>query len=188
MRTDFTVNRDALEARLGKKRAEHVMGAAKTAAELARRYGVDADKAERAALLHDWFRGASLSELDALIDVYGLDHSLKGDANLSHGPVAAAFMERELGVTDAELLDAVRYHTTGRAGMSELEKILYAADAAEPSRDYDGVSELRETAEKDLNAACRAALENTLRRLSEKGRTPDPASLRALEWFNGLNN
>jgi predicted HD superfamily hydrolase involved in NAD metabolism len=162
------------------------MGVAETAAELARRYGVDADKAERAALLHDWFRNASRAELDALVDDYGLAPSLKGDADLSHGPVAAAFMERELGVTDAELLDAVRYHTTGRAGMSALEKILYTADAAEPSRDYEGVSELREIVGKDLDAACRAALENTLRYLRDKGRTPDPASLRALEWFKSL--
>jgi ribosome silencing factor RsfS/YbeB/iojap len=184
MKTDFTVSRDALEARLGKKRAAHVTGVAEMAAELAERYGVDANKAERAALLHDWFRNTPLAELDALIDVYGLDPSLKGDANLSHGPVAAAFTERELGVTDEELLDAVRYHTTGRAGMSALEKILYAADAAEPSRDYEGVSELREIVRKDLDAACRAALENTLRYLSEKGRTPDQASLRALKWFN----
>jgi predicted HD superfamily hydrolase involved in NAD metabolism len=162
------------------------MGVAKTVRALARRYGVDADRAERAALLHDLFRETPLAELDALIDAYGLDPSLKGDADLSHGPVAAAFMERELGVTDAELLDAVRCHTTGRAGMSALEKILYAADAAEPSRDYEGVSELREILRNDLDGACVAALENTLRYVREKGRTPDPASLRALEWFKSL--
>jgi predicted HD superfamily hydrolase involved in NAD metabolism len=177
------ISSESLTERLGERRAAHVLGVARMAARLAARYGADAEKAETAALWHDWFRSASVSELDALVDRYGVNPALKGDANLSHGKIAAAFMERELGVEDAEVLDAVRYHTTGRAGMSALEKILYVADAAEPSRDYAGVAELREAAWRDLDEACTTALENTLRLLCERGRTPDADSVRALEWF-----
>jgi ribosome silencing factor RsfS/YbeB/iojap len=183
MKKDFTVSRETLAARLGEKRAEHVAGVADMASALAKRYGADAGKAEKAALLHDLFRNSSAGELDALIGRYGLDPSLKGDAGLSHGPVAAAFAREEMGVTDGDILNAVRYHTVGRAGMSTLEKLLYVADAAEPSRDYAGVSELRGIAWEDLDGACLMALENTLRYLRGNGKTPDPASVRALDWF-----
>ena len=88
-------------------------------------------------------------------------------------------MERDLGIADADLLNAVRYHTTGRAGMSKLEKILYVADAAEPTRSYEGVLELREAARRDLDEACLTALENTLRHLQKKGIRPDADTLRA---------
>ena len=67
--------------------------------------------------------------------------------------------------------------------MSKIEKILFVADAAEPTRDYEGVSALREIALRDLDEACRTALENTLRHLREKGIEPDADSLRAREWF-----
>ncbi|MDR2356283.1 MAG: bis(5'-nucleosyl)-tetraphosphatase (symmetrical) YqeK [Clostridiales Family XIII bacterium] len=182
-----SISCETLTARLGEKRAAHVLGTARLAAELAALYGADAKKAEKAALLHDRFRAAPAAELDALIDRYGLDPALKGNANLSHGKIAAAFMERDLGIKDAELLDAVRYHTTGRAGMSKLEKILYVADAAEPTRDdYEGLSELREAARRNLDEACLTALENTLRYLREKGVRPDADSLRARDRFADL--
>ncbi|MDR1574359.1 MAG: bis(5'-nucleosyl)-tetraphosphatase (symmetrical) YqeK [Clostridiales Family XIII bacterium] len=177
------ISREALTARLGERRAAHVLGTAHMAAELAARCGVDVKRAETAALWHDWFRTARGAELDALIDHYGVDPALKGNADLAHSKLAAAFMERELGVRDAEILNAVRYHTTGRADMSVLEKILYVADAAEPSRDYPGVSALREAARRDLDEACITALGNTLRLLRERGRTPDADSVRALEWL-----
>jgi ribosome silencing factor RsfS/YbeB/iojap len=181
------ISPEALTARLGEKRAAHVLGAARMAAELAARYGADAEKAKTAALWHDWFRSVETAELDALIDRYGVDPAFKGDANLAHGKIAAAFMERDLGIADAEILDAVRYHTTGRAGMSTLEKILYVADAAEPTRDYAGVSDLRETAWRDLDEACATTLENTLRLLRERERTPHEDSLRAFEWIKGTS-
>jgi predicted HD superfamily hydrolase involved in NAD metabolism len=173
----------ALTARLCEKRAAHVLGTARMAAELAALYGADAEKAETAALLHDLFRLAPVPELDAQIDRLGEDPALKGDANLSHGRIAAAFAKEELGVADADILNAVRYHTTGRAGMSKLEKILYVADAAEPGRDYEGAPVLREAARRDLDEACRMELENTLRHLREKGREPHPDSLRAYAWL-----
>jgi predicted HD superfamily hydrolase involved in NAD metabolism len=185
MKKDFIlrqeISREALAARLGEKRAAHVTGVARMAEELAALYGADPEKARTAALFHDWFRSAPLAELDALVDRCGLDPSLKGDANLSHGPLAAAWMESDLGIADAEILDAVRYHTTGRAGMTTLEKILYTADAAEPTRDYEGVAALRALARKDLDAACRMSLENTVRHVLAKGQTLDPDSLRALD-------
>ncbi|MDR2132679.1 MAG: bis(5'-nucleosyl)-tetraphosphatase (symmetrical) YqeK [Clostridiales Family XIII bacterium] len=178
------IGREALEARLGERRAAHVAGTARMAAELAEIHGADAEKAREAALLHDLFRAVSAGELDALIDRYGEDPALKGDANLSHGKVAAAWMKEELGIEDADILNAVRYHTTGRAGMSKLEKILYAADAAEPTRDYAGVEALRKRARESLDGACVMALESALRHLGEKGVRPHPDSRRALAWFS----
>ncbi|MDR2296439.1 MAG: bis(5'-nucleosyl)-tetraphosphatase (symmetrical) YqeK [Clostridiales Family XIII bacterium] len=185
MKTDCT-DPETLRALLGEKRAAHVLGTARLAEELAALYGADAEKARTAALLHDRFRGASDAELDARIDRYGLPPALKGNANLSHGRIAAAWMERELGIADAELLDAVRYHTTGRADMSKLEKILYVADAAEPTREHEGLAALREAARRDLDEACLTALENTLRHLRKKGIRPDADSLRARDRFADL--
>jgi predicted HD superfamily hydrolase involved in NAD metabolism len=175
-----------LAARLCEKRAAHVLGTVRTAAELAKLHGADVKKAETAALLHDLFRSASAPELDALIDRFGEDPALKGDANLSHGRIAAAFAEAELGIRDEDILNAVRFHTAGRAGMSTQEKILYAADAAEPGRDRAGDNALREAARRDLDEACRTVLKNTLRHLREKGREPHPDSLRALAWFESI--
>ena len=71
-------------------------------------------------------------------------------------------MENEYHIEDEDILNAVKFHTTGRAGMSLLEKIIYIADAIEPNRNYPGVEQLRKVAETDLDEACLLSLTNTI--------------------------
>ena len=91
------------------------------------------------------------------------------NANLAHGPIAAKIMKRDYGITDPDLLNAVRYHTTGRAGMSLLEKVLYLADAIEPGRNYPGVEEIRKRAETSLDDACLLSMERSIRYIEDRG-------------------
>jgi len=121
-------------------RFAHTQGVVKTAIELAERYGADPYKAEVAAWAHDAFRPAG---------------------NLIHGDLAADALEMDFNVTDPEILDAVRYHTTGRPGMCLLEKVLKLADSLEPGRTYPGVEELRASLTDDINSSLHNMMAHT---------------------------
>jgi predicted HD superfamily hydrolase involved in NAD metabolism len=82
--------------------------------------------------------------------------------------MAALFMEHEMGITDNDMLNAVSYHTTGRKGMSLLEKVIYLADAIEPARDYPSVGIVRNIAETSLDKACLEILERSEEYLGKK--------------------
>ena len=117
----------------------------------------------------------------------GLDPERYGEnINLAHGKIAAYVMEHKLGITDPDILDAVRYHTTGRAGMSQLEKVVFLADAIEPARDYPLVKTLREKAEEDLDLACMLSLEGTIRYVEKQGVYLDPDTAEALAFFQTM--
>ena len=156
---------------LTEKRRVHTMGVLETALSMADRFGADPAKVDTAVICHDMYRGKDIAELDALIDELGIEARYKGNANLSHSKIAAAVMKRDLGITDEDILDAVSYHTTGRAGMSLLEKIVFLADAIEEGRDYPGVNDIRAKAQTDLDAACLMSLEGTIAFLKAQGVT-----------------
>jgi len=172
-----------IEKNFSEKRKIHTEGVRKTAMELAGIYGADREKAETAALFHDMFRGRTVDELDGYVKEFRLPEKFLGNANVSHGKIAAAVMERDWGIRDRDVLAAVRYHTTGRAGMSLLERIVFIADAVEPSRDYPGVEELREKAFKDLDEACLDSLDGTLKHLREQGIAAGDDTEAAAEWI-----
>jgi len=167
---------------LTEKRLRHTSGVMKTALYLADLYGGDKGKVKVAAACHDIFRGRSVDEINYYVNKYGIPDRYLGNANLAHGKIAAKYME-ECGVTDEDVLNAVSFHTTGRAGMSLLEKIIFLADTIEPGRDYPGVDELRGIAERDLDAACIRALENSIAFVRSKGETLDPDTEEALEYL-----
>ena len=160
---------DAALSSMSDKRRLHTEGVIKVAEQLATRYGADKNKAVFASKCHDLFRGKEVSELNALIEQYGLPEKYFNNPNLAHGKLAAAFLEKDLGVDDQEIIDAVSYHTTGRAGMSILEKIVFIADATEPGRDYPGVDEIRKAVESDIDRACLMSLEGTIEHLKSSG-------------------
>ncbi|NCB41692.1 MAG: nicotinate-nucleotide adenylyltransferase [Clostridia bacterium] len=111
-----------VKKRVDPQRYEHTVGVVSMARELAYKYGADPDQAEIAAWFHDAYREAG---------------------NLEHGPKAAEKLRELFGIEDAQILNAIRYHTTGRCGMCLLEKIIYLADSLEKGRDYPGVEDLR---------------------------------------------
>ena len=165
------------------KRTAHTYGVRDTAVRLAKKYGADPEKAEIAALYHDMFRRASDEQIDAYIRDKGLPKRFRGDPDLAHGKIAAIFMKEEQGIEDEDILNAVAYHTTGREGMSKLEKVIYLADAIEPNRDYTSVGIVRKAADEDLDRGCLEILERADEYLSKKGRTMDRDSIEALEWL-----
>ena len=168
---------------LSTRRLKHIEGVIDTAVLLADRYGADRNKAALAALCHDMFKER---DLDDLVREYGLSDKYLGSNNLAHGKIAAEYMKRELGITDDDILNAVSYHTTGRAGMSLLEKIIFMADTIEPQRDYPGVEEVRELTFKDLDAACALSCERTLEIVEKKGFPVDSDTKEAKGYFDKL--
>lgn len=179
MRTEKNKVIEYIEKNLSNKRRIHTYGVAEEAVKLAKRYGEDPEKAEMAALFHDIFRGYPAQVLNEYILEAGLQSDLLDNCNLAHGKVAAIVMAQEFHVSDEDLLNAVRYHTTGRANMSLLEKIIYLADAIEPSRSYPGVDSLRKLAYENLDEACLQCLDHTIAYLAENDCYLDQDTVRA---------
>ena len=175
-----------IEKNFSEKRKIHTEGVRKTAVRLALKYGADPAKAELAALFHDMYRGVPVDALNYYVKHLGLDKRYMDNCNLAHGKIAAIIMKRDYGIEDPDILNAVSFHTTGRAGMSLLEKIIYIADAIEPSRRYPGVEELREAAERDLDLACLLSLEHTIAYVRSQGSFLDEDTLHARDDLRGL--
>ena len=158
-----------IEKNLSEKRRAHVYGVVDTAKKLAEKYGCDINKAEMAALFHDMFRSTPVDVLNMYVRQLELDKAYLNNANLAHGPIAAIIMQRDYGITDTDLLNAVKYHTTGRAGMSVLEQVIYLADAMEPGRNYPDVDKARKLAEISLEKACLFSMEHSINYIRERG-------------------
>ena len=171
---------DYLEKNLSEKRRRHIEGVRTTAIELAKRFGADVEKAETAALYHDMFKER---DLDGLVRELGLPDRYLGNRNLAHSKVAAAVMERDLGFTDRDILNAVSFHTTGRSGMSKLEQIIFLADAIEPGRDYPSVDLIRDAAREDLDKACYLCLSRSVDYVRSKGEFLDEDTLKAKLFY-----
>jgi conserved hypothetical protein TIGR00488 len=167
-----------VRTQLTEKRYIHTLGVADTAVELAGRFGADPKKAELAAAFHDYAKYRPLDEMKEVIRSHHLpDLLLEFDPELWHAPVGAILVEREAGIHDREILDAIRFHTTGRPGMTVLEKIIFLADYIEPNRSFPGVEEVRQLAKKSLDRAVLRALQNTIIYLAAGGRRIYPDTL-----------
>ncbi len=167
---------------LSKKRYCHVANVAKAAKMLAGRFGADAEKAELAAWLHDIVKERTQGEI---LQILGEDAIIQQSVAgrpyaVWHGPAAAVYAKNHLGVKDGEVLSAVASHTTGKPGMSRLDKVLYLADYISDERDFDGVEEVRLLAKTDLDAAVDAAMRQNLQYLEEHGKPVDNATRAAL--------
>ncbi len=155
--------------RLTKSRMEHTISVMAEAEALAERYGADKKKVQFAALCHDMARCLSSEEAKSCIEEFSIDSSYSDSIELSHGKIAAEWMKKDFGVKDIDILNAVSFHTTGRPGMSSLEKIIYIADAIEQGRSYPGVDEIRSLTYADLDKGCLKSMELTLEHLNSMG-------------------
>ncbi|WP_126427789.1 bis(5'-nucleosyl)-tetraphosphatase (symmetrical) YqeK [Brevibacillus marinus] len=165
---------------MNEKRYQHTLGVAEAARQLAERYGADPDKAELAGYVHDYCKSWPTERLREYLIRYDLPQDLlAGDKNLWHAFVGAIVIQSELGITDPDVLQAVRYHTTGRVNMSLLEKVVCLADYIEPTRSFPGVEEIRRLAGEDLNQALAHALGGTIRDLIERKKQVYPLTLLA---------
>ncbi len=160
-----------IRKQLGDYRFIHSLNVAKTAVELARRYGADEKKAYTAGILHDVLKDKKPEELLDLIDnryKVPLTDVERSNHKLYHAIAGAEYVKNELGVNDDEIINAIRYHTTGRKNMSLLEKVIYIADFISEDRNYDGVERMREKAKISLETAMEEGLQFSIIELSEK--------------------
>lgn len=174
--------KEQLRHMLTEKRYIHSLGVADTAEKLANRCGVDPQKAYTAGLVHDAAKNLSLEESVEACHRLGvsLDEIELANPALIHASLGAEYIEEQFGIADREIKDAVRYHTTGRAGMGMLEKIIYLADMIEPNRCFDGVDKLRALAENDINDACIEAGMMTVRHTMDNRQLVHPNTIFAV--------
>lgn len=181
---DKTKALELVRQQLPEKRYIHTLGVVQSAKELAQRYGVNMDKAELAAIYHDYAKYRPLDEMEKIIKEHNLPADLlTANTELWHAPVGAVLVQEEAGVEDEEILSAIRYHTSGRIGMTELEKVIYLADYIEPGRSFPGVDEVRAIAEQSLDDAVMKAIGNTIAFLISKQQMIYPDTLHAYNDF-----
>lgn len=166
------------------KRMPHVLGTEHEAAVLARRYGADVTSARIAALLHDCTKKLSMEEQLALCEQYGiaLDELERKNLKLLHAKTGAAIARDLFGVSD-EIYWAIYWHTTGKADMTKLEKVIYLADYIEPSRDFPGVEKLRRAVHTDLEHGLLMALEDSIEEMRQRGNPVHPNTVEARDYL-----
>lgn len=178
--------RKEMHKKLKKDRYEHTIGVMYTAASLAMCYGEDVGQALTAGLLHDCGKYCPPKDQIKLCEKYGvsLTQSELDMPALIHAKLGACLAEQEYGIQDQEILDAVSYHTTGRQGMTMLEKIIYIADYIEPNRkEIPGLDEIRSIVFQDIDRAVYLCARRTAHYLTDAGRAVDPATVSTYEYY-----
>jgi predicted HD superfamily hydrolase involved in NAD metabolism len=171
---------------LSRERYRHVLGVARTAERLARRYGVVTAKARVAAMLHDFARQWTAEQLLAYARQHGLSIS---EAELAapvllHASVAAHIARERFGVDDPHMVLAIERHTVAEPGMSDLEKIIYIADTIEPSRAFEERALISLAADRSLDEGLKLCIKSSMEYLTQRG-IPIPPQTLAL--FNHLD-
>jgi predicted HD superfamily hydrolase involved in NAD metabolism len=186
-RTDELIEaaEELARGRLSDKRYAHTLRVADTAEYLAGLHDLEPGRARLAALIHDAAREMQKDEYLRLAEEWRIPHEAfeRENPKLLHGPVAAEMSRRSLGLEDEEVLDAVREHTVGKAGMSDLSLALYLADKIEPERDYPSVEKVRKLAKRDLREATAEALRRAVAYSEARGKPVHPASREMLDWL-----
>lgn len=172
---------------LEEKRYIHTLGVEYTAASLAFVYDVDPDKAMAAGLLHDCAK--NLSEIE-LLEVckkneIKLTKAEKINTSLLHAVVGAYFVKKRYHIDDEDIISAVRWHTTGKADMTMLEKIVFVADYIEPGRYKSNIlKRVRKLAFSDIDAAVAMILNSTIEYVADIGDIVDETAVKALEFYS----
>lgn len=173
--------KELLKSRLDEKRYFHSLCVADEAKRLAEKYGGDVDKCYLAGLLHDITKNAPRDEHLQIFETFGIMLTVieKNAVKLWHAMSGAAYLEHYLNIADAEILDAVRYHTTAKKNMCLTAKILYLADFTSADRDYEDVEVIRKLVNEDLNKAFIYALQFSITDLVNNKRAVHPDTVEA---------
>ena len=166
------------------KRHAHILGVEEEAVKLARRWGADEEQARRAGILHDCTKYLKLEEHLAICEAagIGLDDMERSSEKLLHSKSGAAVAKNVYGQSD-QVYQAILYHTTGRADMTLLEKIVYLADYMEPNRSFEGVDKLRQLCYTDLDAALEMGLGMSVEDLKQRDVPIHRNTQGALDWI-----
>ncbi len=168
-----------IKSRMSDYRYKHSVNVAKEAVRLAKKYGADEEKAAIAGILHDITKENTKEEQLQIMTDGGiiLDNVQKISSKLWHGISGSVYMRDKLNITDEDILNAVKHHTTGCAGMSVLEKVIFVADFTSEERDYSGIRTIRKKANKSLEDAMLYGLQFTLKDLSKRALIIHPDAL-----------
>ncbi|WP_226667321.1 bis(5'-nucleosyl)-tetraphosphatase (symmetrical) YqeK [Metabacillus litoralis] len=173
-----------VEKQLTEHRYVHTIGVMETATYLAEKYNENVEKAELSAIFHDYAKFRSKEEMKQIISEQKFSPLLlEYNSELWHAPVGAFLVEKEVGIKDHAILDAIKFHTSGRPYMSLLEKIIYVADYIEPGRHFPGVDEVRELAEINIDKALIKSLQNTIMFLLKKNQAVYPDTIQTYNWL-----
>lgn len=175
---------EALKIRLSPSRFAHVLGVAQTSVKYALIYGADPNKAEIAGFLHDCTKDFSYEENLSLIKTY--EYKTSSDDRkepIIHSVTAPLSAKYDFGIEDNEILDALRYHTTGRKSMTLLDKIIYVADFTEPTRNYSDVEFYRKKAESNIDEALFAGMKWIIKDKIDENKFLHPDSVK---MFNAM--
>ncbi len=176
-----------LKLNLNEKRFNHSLEVAKEAKKLANNYNIDEEKAFLAGLLHDCAKCFSIEQIQktAMDNNYTLDAVVKIQPELAHSFLGYFVAKNEYNIKDEDILNAIKYHTTGKKDMSMLEKIIYIADYIEPTRTYFKELDMaRFLAYQDLNKAMAYILQNVIILNKSKNRLIHPLSIEAFEFYD----
>ncbi|RKI92773.1 HD domain-containing protein [Parablautia intestinalis] len=175
-----------MEKALDAKRYEHTLGVAYTASSLAMSNGINFEKAFVAGLLHDCAKCISNEKKLEICNKHNIEISEIERKNLCllHAKVGSYIAAKQFCISDRDILNAILFHTTGRPGMSQLEKIIYIADYIEPGRKHaPNLPKVRKLAFQDLDEALLKILEDTLGYLGSVGGTIDPMTKRTYDYY-----
>lgn len=178
-----------LEQELSYKRFIHTLSVAGTASSLAMCYGADLEKAETAGLLHDCAKCMDVRKMQKVCEKAGLTvSSFEADsASLLHSKAGSVLAAEKYGITDPDMINAIRYHTTGRPGMSLLEKIIFVADYIEPGRfTAKNLPLIRRLAFSDIDEALMKILYDTLVYLNSTGLVVDPMTQKTYDYYKQI--
>ena len=155
---------------MGDRRYNHSINVAKEAVTLAKLYGADEEKAYIAGILHDITKELPIDEQLQIMQDGGiiLDNVQKTAPKLWHGISGSVYIQTNPGIKDPDIINAIRYHTTGRAGMSLLEKVIFVADFTSEERDYDGAEIMRQKSRESLEEAMIFGFQFTLFDLTKR--------------------
>lgn len=172
-----------LQEKLSKKRYHHSLAVMERAVFLAERFGADVEKARLAGLLHDVMKDTESETLLHFIEDSGIlfTYADRAAPQLWHAMGAFVYLRDELGYDDPDLLNAVRYHTTGRAGMSLLEKVIYLADLTSADRNYPDAVKTGKIVDRDLDQGLLYSMKFLICDLASHGRLLHPDTLACYE-------
>lgn len=173
-----------VQPHLSQSRFEHSCNVSETAEKLAKLYGANPEKAAVAGILHDIMKDTPYDEQLKMLKRFGiiLTDVEQNAPKLYHAISGASYIKNVLNISDTDILQAVRYHTTARANMSVLEEVVFVADFISADRCYQGVEKLRKKAEKSLSLAMREGLEFTIKELVGIEKPIHPDTVAAYNW------
>ena len=172
---------------VGLERTQHILSVEAKTIELCKIYRVDLIKGRTAALYHDFAKGFTLEQSLEILDQYGydVDQLEASSTDLMHSKVAGILAQHIYDVDDPAVIEAIMYHTTGKANMCLLSKIIFIADTIEDTRDYPSADKYREAANFNINDALLKILNGQIMYLVKKGNKIHPDTIQARNYLLG---